>query len=245
MFKKVFALASISAVAAVFAVTGCSSSDNNDTTPADVDAGADTGAKDSGRKDSAPEDSGPESCYDESAALAIPETWTANFPGGKCTDEQLTTLIADCFEGQDTAKCTATQEAAPDCSTCVLGSNEDAIDVPAFISTSGGNGFISLYACISVAKGKPECAKPFTEYFFCTGTACGSCTPNSAEDTACSTEADQGICGQNITISDDCATMLQAVDKTDPAYTACVGTDGLSSLKLTAKQLCVTGVAAP
>jgi hypothetical protein len=87
-------------------------------------------------------------------------------------------------------------------------------------TAQGSTAYLSYYACESAAQGLPQCAVPITSLVFCANTACENCMAGSADETACLTEAENGVCS-TITIPTECDPVVNA----DPASAQCDGTD--------------------
>ena len=245
MVKKLFALASVTALTGLVAASslaGCSDSNDGDGGGGTPDSGAPDVKKDSKTPvDPGDGDVEPESCYDSGSAAILSEKVTANFPGNLCTPAEVDALLAGCFgDGASEAKCEAVQTNSTACYECVLGPIEakDSFDIPVFLPVgSGGAGQISIYACIAVAIGMPECAIPLTNNSFCPANACATC--EDSESKACQEEALQDAC--KIDLPKDCVDAFNALTDADPAIKMCTGADGLGSLKASANVLCGTG----
>jgi hypothetical protein len=250
MVKKLFALASVTALGGLVAaigVTGCTS--ENDPVPSGPEN--DAGTPDAKTKDAGPKpdnDSGEpetETCYDSTSAGILKDSvLTENFPGGRCTDSERDAILSGCFgQGGSQAACTAAMDAAKDCGACILGgdSSTKTFDLPAFVPYgNNGKGLISIYACFAVALGKPECALDVTNPGFCTSSACESCAEDEAD--ACETQAQDDACKQ-VQVPADCQAVFE-VKQSDAVFSKCVAsqTDSMANLKATIHQLCTVGV---
>lgn len=252
MFKKAFALASLTALTAVVAssmAAGCSSSSsttttNDASTPTGDDDGGSGGGKDSGKPTAGDSGGGDEdSCYDETGAQAIQEG-TGIGGGGECQSAQVDAFFAGCVgdSSSEDACNAATTGDNETCAKCLLGGNGA---IPPLL-TIGQTGILLNYqACIAIEIGHPECALAVTNQAFCPATACSACDANdTAANDACEKEAQEGICSDlfaDTAVPAGCAEAFQAVKDGDPAVTNCIG-DGkefLTAAKLTANVFCV------
>lgn len=249
MVKKLFALASVTALTGLIAAVGaagCSSTTTVEEQPTGDDAG--DGGKKKDTKDSSTPDidtdagSEPESCYDEGAAGTLTDKVTAEFPGNRCTEAQIDAILSGCFGtgGSEAACKAATTDAAADCGECVLGpsASKATFDLPMFVPVGDdGSGLISVYACLAVKAGKPECALPLTNSIFCPATACSAC--EKAESDACEKEAEEGVCKDAISKVDQaCVDALNALEDDGPEVAACTGSESLKTLKAVSVTLC-------
>ncbi len=253
MFKKAFALASLTALTAVVAssmAAGCSSSSSTTTsndaaTPNGNEDGGGNGTNDGGSKPK-PGDgggTGDDSCYDESGAQAI-QDGTGIGAGGECTDAQLDAFLSGCLgdSSSEDACNAATTGANETCAKCVLGGNGS---IPPLLTIGQTSVLLNYQACIAIKIGKPECALATTNQSFCPATACQACDSNdqTASD-ACEKEAQEGICADlfaDTAVPAGCAEAFAAVKDGDPAVTDCIG-DGkefAAAAKLTARVFCV------
>ncbi|MCL2779825.1 MAG: hypothetical protein FWD73_17680 [Polyangiaceae bacterium] len=186
-------------------------------------------------------------CYGDSAAGAIKGTCTTKYPGGMCTSQEINDLYAACIGGTSSYdKCIAA-ETSPSCDECLEGANRST-DIPAVfqiinettISTS-----VSAEVCFFMQLRMPECALPFQNYDYCRSVACQSFLDDDDAYNNCWDQAKRGACLSSFSaVPIDCMNADNALKATDPAYTACTGTNPSSFesvFKATANVLCVTG----
>lgn len=250
MFKKAFILASLTALTAVVASAGCSSSSS--TTTSGEDAGTSTG-NDSGTVKPRPDgstttDDGASSCYDIGSGQVF--KWKDVGPAGQCTDAQVEEVIANCLTSDSSGdagedKCTPLQTSIPSCFNCVL-PTKDTTYLPVLLPAADNKHvLLDAYACISMVVGKPECASKMVNAITCSQTACAACSDDTATK-ACEQEAlnDKDGCGN---IADEaCFTAVNGA--TDEQLTQCgfgKNDDPSKNFEATAKKvghvLCVTG----
>jgi hypothetical protein len=229
MLKKLFALASFTAITGVVvavSATGCSSSTTTSTT--DEDGGGTTKPKDASA-DRGPveeEDAGPATCPSTDPVAEADLPWAPPTPTqvGKCS----TGDIAD-FEKflKDNPSSTNEQfeahikTANATCHACIFTDASKPTWGP--IPTSGGKLVtINIGACFALVSGKEACGKAIQNEFDCEFVACGDC----ADDTAfsnCRKKAQTGACkpfiqaiqtgcnGVPATVDDACGSFFDSV----------------------------------
>lgn len=246
--SKLMGLAALALLAGSmgFTAVGCSSETTGDD---DDDVVADGGGSSSGRvRDGGGSSSGDTTaqapaCYDEETALIYPFA-AAKANQGVCTPAQIAAVFDDCF-GEDepgadkdaaAAACDAALEAAPACTTCILGPGDwDAdgaytpptaatLPGPTLVNAGQGIGFLlNLSACVPLAAGvDADCTKKFTDQDFCTTTACLECT--GAENSACANYSvngeNEGICSE-VFAGEECNSAINA--KEADVSAKCIG----------------------
>lgn len=231
MLKKLFALASLTALTGVFAsvaASGCTS----ETTVTETDSGAtDSGRTDGGgKKDADPveEDSGPATCPNPAPAQDPPWKPAADI-NPVCTQADLTLINTKAQQQGTTFKSLETDLAAQNaaCATCVFTKENDAAWGPIVYAGDGSSGgaFFNYGSCFSKAPGgSDDCGKAIQQSEFCldavcTEEECGSenaltaCIQSSLQDTAsCGKYPVQTACGQSLqALSQTCRTGLDVI----------------------------------
>jgi hypothetical protein len=220
MFKKVFALASFTALTGVVALgsaAGCSSSSTSTTTG--DDSGSSTVKKDaSSDRSTTPvdEDAGPSTCPSTDPVNAADLPWAppTKTQAGKCTEQNLTDMQAYLKQNPSTTneqfeQYVKTQSAG--CHDCMFTDASKPTWGP--IPTSGGKLVtINIGACFALVSGKEECGKAIQNEFDCEFVACAEC----ADDTAfqsCQKKAQTGACKPFVqAIQSGCAGVPPTVD---------------------------------
>ncbi len=203
MVKKLFALASVTALTGLIAtagVAGCSS-----TTVQATDGDAATAPVDSGKvkpKDAAaPDDSGDTpatgTCPSLDAIDATALPWAPPAQAiGACTDKSLTDLVAY-IEGNSGAKYadwkkTVTPAA---CNACVFGKESEKTWKPLLEDATGQLVGLNVGGCIAIASKDEKCGQSYQNWFDCRFEACKDCANG---DTAglqkCLAAASKGAC---------------------------------------------------
>lgn len=230
MFKKMFALASFTAVTGVVAAVaaaGCSST--TETTTSTEDSGSSTTKPKDASTDRSTveeEDAGPSTCpsTDPIAESDLPWAPPTKTQAGKCTQQML-----DGFEKflKDNPNTTNEQfeaeikKTSATCHSCIFTDANNPTWGP--IPTSGGKLVtINIGACFALVSGKEACGKAIQNEFDCEFVACGQC----ADDTAfsnCRKKAQTGACkpfiqaiqsgcnGVPATVDDVCGSFFDSV----------------------------------
>lgn len=240
--KKFFAFAGLTVLSGAFAASamaGCSSSDdgNGGTDDTTGDASGDERV----RPDN---DAGPPSCIDETVAsqLGGGTSFTSNFAGGYCTDAQVDAIVDNCFgSGGEEGACTAALEVKT-CGDCMFGGGTGSshTDYPVFaVLNDQGQGLITgIYACLGLEINRLDCVKPALDQVLCQALACQECA-EGAEADACETAAFSAGC-ENIPVPDGCKEAFDGI--TDAQTAKCiVASDGVGTIKLSGKRVCVAG----
>jgi hypothetical protein len=219
MVKKLFALASVTALTGLVsavAASGCSS-----TTEVTEDSGAATDAKaDTKKGDTGPgEEEDAATCKKAGASFSPP---TINPPEdaknlAACSDTVINALADACAKEPGGAGCKTAREVAgnqKDCADCLFGAETDA--KWKMINLRPGQTPDARYnqaGCITLAGGVPDCGKKYFTVVSCFDAFCSDCT--GAEETACQKDVAQGSgeCKQYL-IDQACGNALDAVEKT-------------------------------
>ena len=215
--KKLFALASVSALAGLVSVssmTGCKEETE------DPPAAAPDGGKDV--KPPPPNDAEPDPIDDCKKADATFTAPTINPPApsqnlAACSDDVIGLLADACAKEPESAGCKTAREVAgnqKDCADCLFGAKTDANwkmivlqpgeTPPARYNQAG---------CIEVASGVKDCGKKYFTVVSCFDTYCGECT--GGEETACQKDVAQGSgeCKEHL-LDQACGNALDSVEKT-------------------------------
>jgi hypothetical protein len=218
MVKKLFALASVSALAGLVSAsaltTGCKD-EVIEATPA-PDAAPDVKPD---RKPGDNEEPEIKTCKKEGVTFAPP---TINPPEdaknlAACSDAVVNALADACAKEPGGAGCKTAREVAgnqKDCADCLFGAETDA--KWKMINLRPGQTPDARYnqaGCITLAGGVPDCGKKYFTVVSCFDQFCGDCT--GAEETACQKDVAQGSgeCKQYL-IDQACGNSLDAVEKT-------------------------------
>ena len=219
MVKKLFALASVTALTGIVsavAASGCSSTTEETTTgDASTDAKTDAKKTDSGGE----EEEDAATCKKADATFTAP---TINPPAASqnlaaCSDNVIGILADACAKEPESAGCKTAREVAgnqKDCADCLFGAKTDANwkmivlqpgeTPPARYNQAG---------CIEVASGVKDCGKKYFTVVSCFDTFCADCT--GAEETSCQKDVAQGSgeCKEYL-IDQACGNALDSVEKT-------------------------------
>lgn len=229
MFKKVFALASFTALTGVIALgsaAGCSSSSS--TTSGGDDSGSTVKKDASSDRSSTPvdEDAGPSTCPSTDPVNAADLPWAPPTATqvGKCTEQNLTDFQAYLKANPSTTNeqfeaYIKSQSAA--CHDCVFTDASKPTWGP--IPTSGGKLVtINIGACFALVSGNTECGHSIQNEFDCEFVACSDC----ADDTAfqsCQKKSQTGACkpfvqaiqtsckGVPATVDDACGSFIDSM----------------------------------
>jgi hypothetical protein len=195
LFKRVFALASVTALTGLvssIAASGCSSTTSVN---GDDDASADATTVDVRKASEAgEEEAGPVTCPSTEPLDATSDPWSP--PGvspGACTEKDITDLVA--FVDANTTAAYALLKAqvkSASCAACLF--VKDGPTWGAFVEKADGSFKRHNFGgCVAVTSGKESCGKAYSQFEDCVGFACQDCT-SSAMRTACQTAAAAGAC---------------------------------------------------
>ncbi len=215
MVKKLFALASVTALTGLVAsaaAAGCSSTE--------VINGGDASA-DARREASRPADTdepAAESCKAQGKFEA--EAIKPNAPQQKaCTSEQIEALSAKCAEGADAdpnnADCKAARDATENkgCADCIFGSDADAQWKVVNLNPDAERKVrYNQAGCIELASGVKDCGGALLTLNICLNAYCSDCGTESEQGT-CVNEVIEGECSE-FRITSACAkAALQTYEK--------------------------------
>jgi hypothetical protein len=242
MLKKIFALASVTAltglVAAVSAA-GCSSTTSVAGTDPVIEAGGGDARK---PVEAGPEEeAGPTTCPSSEPIDATTAPWKPpQALPGSCTEKMIADLVAYVDANKDDATKGSyanikKQVADATCASCLF--VVDGAKWGAFVEKSDGSFLRNNFGgCVAVASGKEECGKAFSQLDDCLAFACQECADDAAT-TKCNTAAGKGACK---TAGDAYVTACGSND----AVTACDDLAKTYTFEAAARALCV-GVADP
>lgn len=196
MFKKVFALASVTALTglvASVAASGCSST----TSVSGDEAGTVTEAGTDARKpvEAGPEEeAGPSTCPTTDPIDATTAPW--NPPQalpGSCTEKMITDLVAFVDANKSTPYADLKKQITdPTCAACLF--VKDGPKWGAFVEKADGSFLRNNFGgCVAVTSGKEACGKAFSQFDDCLSVACQDCADDAAT-TKCNTAAGKGAC---------------------------------------------------
>jgi hypothetical protein len=151
--------------------------------------------------------SGAGACYQEDGALVF-EPFQVVTGQNLCTPEQIEQFIAGCLDFNATeAACNSFIEMMPACSNCLVASFDEPGILP--VGAVVLDFFVlSTRACEAVVQGKPGCAQEVSDFELCGFTACYECLDSSFE-TCVDFATSQGICGQQLGVSEFCLSVLE------------------------------------
>jgi hypothetical protein len=226
MTKKLFALASVTALTGVVAAgtaAGCSSTtvvDNPETgTP-------DTGVKETGKTDtgssSGDPDTGPGTCPTTEVIDATTFPWKPpTLAPGSCTEAELDAFVAFVEKTDDPQKWKdGTWTTNPACRDCVF-AKETTTWAPLILNASGQLAELNVGGCIAIASGKEACGKAYQQWRTCYLEACTDCPDGDSNAfSKCVTAANKKACKKAF---DDVVPSCGDVDTAANAETACDG----------------------
>jgi len=225
MVKKLFALASMTALTGVVASVssaGCSTT----TTTTEEDSGTPTteaGATDA-KKDTnvTPTDSGPGTCPTTDAIDQTQYQYKgAAIKTGDCTSADIDALVAY-VDANKTAKYADVKNSVTSatCKACLF-TVDGATWGPLVENAKGELILINSGGCIEAASGKLECGKAYHQFEQCLDEACVDCP--EGDDTAlsaCYKAAAKGACkAANTAITSDCADAISTCSDLSTKYT--------------------------
>lgn len=199
MVKKLFALASVTALGGfVIAVSaaGCSSTE---TTTTATDASTDVAKKTDAKPPVPEEDAAPETTCLAPKPIdvsTIPYQPPAIKPGS-CSKDVLTQISTFVDKNPNATFTDVKDEVSKDakCGACVFGSVDDS-SWAAIVLDKDGNGAINRGACVNVVSGNDACGKAYQQWTSCLLEACDKCTTDTERQT-CQTDAQEAgaACG--------------------------------------------------
>lgn len=230
MTKKLFALASVTALTGVVAAAsaaGCSS-----TTTIQDDAGSsgssgEGGKTEAGKTDgssgsSGEEDSGPGTCPTTDVIDATTFPWKPpTLAPGSCTEGELAAFVAFVEKTDDPQKWKdGTWTTNDACRNCVF-AKEGATWAPLILNASGQLAELNVGGCIAIASGKEACGKAYQQWRACYLEACTDCPDGDSNAfSKCVTAANKKACKKAF---DDVVPSCGDVDTAANAETACDG----------------------
>ena len=230
MVKKLFALASVSALAGLVSAVGAAGCTETVETVSSSDAGSTT---DAGKKDGStakpPADGGdeeePKSCLDPKPVDATRAPYkTAKQTLGACKESDLVAL-AKAIEGNNELTWEGLKDAvtaeSEECAKCVFSTETDENWGPIIFLKSGDEAFLNKGACFELAAAGADsaeaCGKSVQNVELCTNVACSKC--ESSEDRqSCGEEAlgEGGPCVEEleaVTAASGCGSKVSAYAK--------------------------------
>jgi len=223
--KKLFALASVSALGglvAAAAASGCSSTEVINT-PADAAPKTDGPTSDRRVPPPDPEEPAEVDCKDTTATFTETK-FNAAFPqsGTACTPAQITAFADACQIGtkdpNTEAACVAARDlpANKTCAACIFGAKADTVDhVITLLPNEKPSARINQTACIDHATGIPGCGGDFINVSDCFDTYCktvadgGKCSEDGSDLDACTKGVAAKEC-QEFLISTECLDGIKA-----------------------------------
>jgi hypothetical protein len=203
MVKKLFALASVSALTGLVAAggaAGCSSSTDNNPTNVTPDGGGAADAKKDGKTGVTPEEDsgdgdGP-SCWKEDAIDATKAPYQPpRIQAGACTSNVLK-VINDLIDSNaqatfDDLKAEIETKESAKCAECVFGENGDTwapivTESDKVVALNGGG-------CVEIVSGKESCGRAYQQWDTCLDFACTDCK-DSADRQACTKDVQSTAC---------------------------------------------------
>lgn len=240
MVKKLFALASVTALAGIVSAVGAAGCSETVVEDSPTDAGSpDTGAK----KEAGPpeeEEPEPESCLtkDPIDATKIPYT-KALVAAGACTakeQEDFTKYFKDNSDNGIKVSQWKTS-VSEDCAACIFTTADADAWGPIIVSAKDGIETVNRGGCIEIQTGSVECGRAYQQYSECRLQACLAECKTQEEFSAClqdTTAIYQGPCAASVKNAiDTCG------DNIDAAETACKNTAYTFDAPI--KSQCVTG----
>ncbi|MBX3264682.1 MAG: hypothetical protein KIS78_11875 [Labilithrix sp.] len=210
MIKKVFALASVTALTGLVVAVAAAGCTNEEVAPS-VDDG---GTVDVKRPPTQPIDDGgdPEDdkCYAETAVDVSGVKYQApRIQPGACTDgvfKVIDDLVAAKNDATfaDLKAAIAAEESTP-CAECVFG--EDGDTWAPVVESAGKVIALNGGGCVAIVSDKEDCGKAYYQWDLCLGTACKDCSGSEGADcyreaqaTACKGASDAllGACGNDV-----------------------------------------------
>ena len=227
MTKKIFALASVTALTGAVvasAAAGCSS-----TQPLPADDGGTSGTTDA-RPDviktdtgtSGGEEAGSSGCPTQEVIDATTFPWKPpTLAPGSCTEGELAAFVAFVEKTDDPQKWKdGTWTTNDACRNCVF-AKEGATWAPLILNASGQLAELNVGGCIAIASGKEACGKAYQQWRACYLEACTDCPDGDSNAfSKCVTAANKKACKKAF---DDVVPSCGDVDTAANAETACDG----------------------
>ena len=225
MVKKIFALASITALTGVIAAAtaaGCSSTitepgNTPETGTPVVEAGPKKEAGKPGDEEVEPES---KECKGLTEVDATGLPWKAPFKSvGDCTQKDLTDLVKY-VDDNDMAKYADWKKsvASAACSACIFGKETDATWRPLLENAKGELVGLNVGGCIAIASNDDKCGQSYQNWFDCRFEACGDCpSGDTAALQKCLSAASKGGCKKAF----DAVSTVCGDEKIGAAETAC------------------------
>jgi hypothetical protein len=229
MVKKLFALASVTALTGLMvsvAVAGCSSTttESGGTTDSGPTGDSSVTKKDSGGNTGDDEEAPPSTeCKGTTAVDATQLPWKAPFKDiGSCSAKELDDLVKY-VEANDQAQYADWKKSVTNaaCNGCIFGKETDTTWRPLLENAKGELVGLNVGGCIAIASGNEKCGQSYQNWFDCRFEACADCpSGDSAALQKCLSAASKGGCKKAF---DDVGTICgdQAIGD---AETACDGT---------------------
>jgi hypothetical protein len=196
MFKKMFALASITALTglvASVAASGCSSTtsvNEEGGTTAVSEAGDAKKVVEAGPE----EEAGPITCPTTDPIDATTAAWKPpQALPGSCTEKMITDLVAFVDANKKTPYADLKKQVTDaTCAKCLFVPDGDKWGV--FVEKADGTFLRNNFGgCVAVESGKEACGKAFSQFDDCLSVACQDCADDAAT-TKCNTAAGKGAC---------------------------------------------------
>ena len=216
MVNKLFALASVTALAGLVSavgVAGCSETVVE--SPATTDSGTDGGKTkgDAGPVTDDDDDTEEPLCYSEDPVTGLSEVKysPANVAAGACKTTVEKTINEFIDNNQqvswDDLKAEVSTKEGASCSACVFSKDSDAKWAPIVQADNGGAG-LNVGGCVELASGKEACGRAVYVWNLCLDAVCDKCTDDAdkkdcyqgAQGTSCK-EASDALgteCGNNV-----------------------------------------------
>lgn len=214
MVKKLFALASVTALTGLLgaaAVAGCSSTTTQevaaDGAPGTGTSGTSGGAKtdtgttkpktDSGTTiDEEDSSTGPTTCptSDPIDQTALP--WKAPYKAeGACTEKNLADLVTYVDTNASAKYADWKKQVSATCATCIFGKETDATWKPLLEDSKGQLVELNVGGCIGIASDNVKCGQAYQNWFDCRFEACAECPEgDSAALSKCLSAASKTAC---------------------------------------------------
>ena len=239
MNKKIFALASVTALTglvAAVAASGCSST----TSAAGDEGGTSVSEAGDAKKpiEAAPEEeAGPGTCPTTDPIDATTAPWKSpQVLPGSCTEKMITDLVAF-VDANKKAPYADIKKQITDatCNACLF--VKDGVKWGALVEKADGTFLRNNFGgCVAVTSGSDACGKAFSQFDDCLSVACLDCADDAATS-KCNTAAGKGACK---TAGD----AYVAACGTNDAVTACDDLAKTYTFEAAARALCV-GTAGP
>jgi hypothetical protein len=201
MVKKLFALASVTALTGLMvsvAVAGCSSTTTETSDPSDSGTGSEGSTKDA--KPPVGDDEEPPPSTECKGTLPVDATklpWKSpHAEKGSCSPADLDGLVKF-LEANTGAKYADWKKAItnPACNACVFGKETDADWRPLLENAKGELTGLNVGGCIAIASANDKCGQAYQQWFDCRFEACGDCpTGDSAAFQKCLPLANKAAC---------------------------------------------------